>query len=180
MRNMRFGLLVPMLFCVVASAGEKPPVDPEALKAYQTGIYANFIAPGKLTVPSQQLVDIMWEITEQQFKDAPPEAKKLPAGTTEEDVLKKLKERIPGFPCVQATAEEDANFKEGKFEDNRNFIAYMDFMKILTENNIAIPYTLQVMQRDQKAGKLKGARLELAVRFAFMNIAKVYRAAEKK
>lgn len=180
MLKLRYCLSLLILVSAAAGAVEKPQVDPEALKAYQTGIYAQYMAPGKPTVPNQQLVDLMWEITQQQFKDTPAEEKKLPPGRTEEDILKKLKERVPQFPCVQVTAEDDAKFKEGKFDDINNFIAYMDFMKILNDNKIPIPYTLQVLQRDQKQGALKGVRLELAVRFAFMNIAKVYRAAEKK
>jgi len=180
MLKLRYCLSVALFVCAAACAGEKPQIDPEAMKAYQTGIYAQYMAPGKPTVPNQQLIDVMWEITQQQFKDTPPEEKKLPPGRTEEDILKKLKERVPTFPCVQVTEEDDAKFKEGKYDDINNFIAFMDFMKILNDNKIPIPYTLQVLQRDQKQGGLKGVRLELAVRFAFMNIAKVYRSAEKK
>lgn len=174
-----------VLLCAVtlipcAWSGEKPPPDPEALKAYQTGIYAQYVTPGKPTIVSQQLVDVMWEITELQYKETPAEEKKLPPGMTEEELLKKLKERVAGFPCVQVTAEDDEKFKDGKFDEINNFIALMDFLKILKDNKIPVPPTIQVLQRNQRQGGLKGARLELAVRFTFMSIAKLYRSAEKK
>lgn len=180
MTNLRVSLSVFLLLCSAAWAGEKPDLDPEAQKAYQTGIYANYMAPGKATVPSQQLVDIMWEITLQQYKDSPAEDKKLPEGTTEEEFLKKLKSRVTTFPCVQVTAEDDEKFKAGTFNDTQNFIAFMDFTKLLKENNVPTPYAIQMLQREQKQGGLKGARLELGVRFGFMMIAKLYRSAEKK
>lgn len=180
MINMRFYLAAALFLCSVIWAGEKPEIDLEAQKAYQTGIYAQYMAPGKATVPSQQLVDVMWEITLQQYKDSPPEDKKLPEGTTEEEFLKKLKTRVATFPCVQVTAEEDEKFKAGTFDDTKNFIAFMDFTKLLKDNNVPTPYAIQHLQREQKQGGLKGVRLELGVRFGFMMIAKLYRSAEKK
>jgi len=173
-------ILAAALLCSVASAIEKPAPDPEAQKAYQTGIYANYIAPGKAIVSNQQLVDLMWEITLQQYKDTPAEEKKLPEGTTEEEFLKKLKSRVATFPCVQVTPEDDEKFKAGTYDDINNFIAFMDFSKILKDNKVPTPYAIQVLQRDQKQGILKGVRLELGVRFSFMMIAKLYRSAEQK
>jgi hypothetical protein len=176
----RVSLAVVLLLCSAVWAGEKPAPDLEAQKAYQTGIYAHYMAPGKATIPNQQLVDIMWEITLKQYNEAPAEEKKLPEGTTEEEFLKKLKARVATFPCVQVTAEDDEKFKAGTFNDTQNFIAFMDFTKILKENNVPTPFAIQVLQGEQKKGGLKGARLELGVRFAFMIISKLYRSAEKK
>lgn len=155
-------------------------VTPEHQKAFEAGSYAMYVNPGKATVPSKVLGDIMWELMQAQYKESPADQKKLPPGYKEEDLLKKLQERVPQLPCVQVTAEEEENFKAGKFDEINNYTAYMDFNKILTQNKVPLPATIAILERErQDKGRLRGANLELALRISFMAVSRLYMSAGK-
>jgi hypothetical protein len=196
MRFMTFiltgALLAGAAMCGEAEPSKEPPkvpaaeegkfgVTPEQQKAFEAGNYSMYTKPGKEVLPSETLSAVMWEVMQTQYKETPPEKKTLPKGFTDEDLLKRLKERVPQLACVRVTAEEDANFKAGKFDEIHNYTTFMDFNRLLTTNKVPIPETVKILERDKQVdGRLRGAHLELAVRLSFMSVSKLYLAAERQ
>jgi hypothetical protein len=92
----------------------------------------------------------------------------VPEGTgaeaAAESMLQWLEKTDPNLR--KANAKEAAAFKAGKFDDEQNIAKLKDLEKSAARDKIVLPSTMVFIINSSHEGKLKGAELEAARRFA--------------
>ncbi len=111
---------------------------------------------------------------DEKIKDGTP----LPPNATAEQMKAQAVAQLK--PFIMVTADEEARFKKGEFDDAGNKKRMDELVKLFADLNVELPKAAVMFIEEHKSGKLSGARLELAVRLNQAKADKVKQQMEKK